>query len=352
MAQKEPKQEPKGLDEVLASIKKDYGDGAVIQGDYVVKGVEGISTGAFTLDVALGIGGIPKGRITEIYGPEASGKTTLCLEIIANVQRAGGKAAFIDAEHALDILYARSGPGVDTTKLLLSQPNSGEEALDICERLAKSGEVSLVVVDSVAALAPQAVIDGEMADHNPGAQARLMSKALCRLKSILNKTNTAVVFTNQLREKIGMMFGNPEVTPGGRALKFYASVRIDIRRLEGVREKGEVSPSGNLVRAKVVKNKVASPFRQAEFEITYGKGINKLGCLIQSAEELNIVKKAGSSFKYDNKTFIGRAKLVEYFEKNPACISLLDTELRDRLKLKQVAVAEEIQAAESAIEIE
>jgi len=353
MPKDKEKNEPKTLDEVLSQIRKDYGDGAIQQGGgVIVKGVQSIPTGSIALDSALGVGGIPRGRITEVFGPEASGKTTLCLEIAANTQRAGGKVAFIDAEHALDLNYTKNGIGIDTDAWFLSQPDSGEEALTICERLAKSGAISLIVIDSVAALMPQAVLDGAMGDANPGAQARLMSKALGRLKGIVNKTNTAVIFVNQIREKIGIMFGSSETTSGGRALKFYASVRIDIRRLESVKG-GEEGPTGNKIRARVVKNKVASPFREAEFEITYGKGINKLGSLIDVAESVNIIKKAGSFFKYAEKSFLGREKLMDWLTSNPTAMQTLDSTVRDQLKLKPAKeVAEELQAAEDTLTVE
>lgn len=351
MAKDREAKEHKDLKATLADIRKEFGDGAVIQGQTVVKGVEGLSTGAITLDVALGIGGIPRGRVTEIYGPESSGKTTICLEIIAGVQRRGGTAAFIDVEHAVDPVYAQN-VGVDWEKLLFSQPDSGEEALTICDRLADTGEVDIIVVDSVAALVPQAELDGEMTDANMGAQARLMSKALRKLRGKLNKTKTAILFTNQLRNKIGVMFGNPETTTGGMALKFYASVRMDIRRIESVPGKGE-DAAGNRCRVKVMKNKVASPHRKAEFEITFGKGINKVAALIEQAELMGLVKKAGSTFKYAEKSFNGRQKLTDFLTSDQTIFDALDKAVRDQLQLAPVKeVEDELPAEEDTILVE
>ena len=297
-----------------------------VVGDFTAMNVESIPTGALSLDVALGIGGIPKGRIIEIFGPESSGKTTLALHMIAECQKRGGEAAFIDAEHALDPVYAKH-LGVDIDNLIVSQPDTGEQALEIAEALVRSGAIDIIVVDSVAALVPKAEIDGDMGDAHVGLQARLMSQALRKLAGVLNKSNTAIVFINQLREKVGIMFGNPETTPGGRALKFYASVRLDIRKTENLKQDGEVF--GNRVRVKVVKNKVAPPFREAEFDIIYGKGISKSGNILDLGVNLDIVEKSGSWFAYDGTRIgQGRENAKKYFEENPEIMAEVEKKVR------------------------
>jgi recombination protein RecA len=326
----EKKEKPKGLNAILDSIRKEYGDGSIMDGlsaASIVKGIESFSTGSLALDIALGVGGIPRGRITEIYGPEGSGKTTLCLEAIATVQKAGLKAAFIDVENALVNVYA-TAVGVDMSKLIFSQPSSGEEAIDIAIKLAESGEVALIVVDSVAMLIPQAEIDGDVGDSHPGAQARLMAEGCRRLIGVLNKTNTALIFTNQLREKIGVMFGSPETQPGGRTLKFAASVRIDIRRIAMLEPGSNGRPKGIRVRTKVVKNKVAPPLHEPEFEIIFGEGIDHVGAMLEAAELVGSVKRSGSSYKFGDKSFAGKEKLRSYIAENPAYAVAIDKETR------------------------
>src|SRR5688572_20471633 len=306
----------KALQLTLDKLEKTYGKGAIMKlGDSKVEQVEAISTGSLGLDIALGIGGLPKGRIVEIYGPESSGKTTLAIHAIANVQKAGGIAAIIDAEHAFDRFYAEK-LGVDTESLLISQPDNGEQALEIADNLIRSGAVDLVVIDSVAALTPKAEIEGEMGDSRMGLQARLMSQALRKLRGTINKTGCCCIFINQLREKIGVMFGNPETTTGGNALKFYASIRLDIRRIGQLKD-GEVV-QGNRTRVKVVKNKLAPPFRIAEFDIMYGEGISKVGEIIDIGVEKGVIKKAGSWFSYDDtKLGQGRDAVKALFQENP-----------------------------------
>ena len=317
----------KALDAAMGQIEKQFGKGSVMKlGEYKAMEVEAIPTGALTLDVALGIGGIPKGRIIEIFGPESSGKTTLALHAVAESQKAGGTAAFIDAEHALDPIYAKK-LGVDIDNLIVSQPDTGEQALEITEALVRSGAIDIIVVDSVAALVPKAEIDGDMGDTHVALQARLMSQALRKLAGVLNKSKTAIIFINQLREKVGIMFGNPETTPGGRALKFYSSVRLDIRKVENLKQDGEVF--GNRARVKVVKNKVAPPFREAEFDIIYGKGISKSGNILDLAVSLDIVEKSGSWFSYDGTRIgQGRENAKKYFEDNPKIMAEVEKKVR------------------------
>ena len=318
----------KALDAAMSQIEKQFGKGSVMKlGDYKAMEVEAIPTGSLALDVALGIGGLPKGRIIEIFGPESSGKTTLALHAIAEVQKTGGEAAFIDAEHALDPVYAKK-LGVDIDDLIVSQPDTGEQALEIVEALVRSGAIDIIVVDSVAALVPKAEIDGDMGDSYIGLQARLMSQALRKLAGVLNKSKTAIIFINQLREKVGVMFGNPETTPGGRALKFYASVRLDIRRIESIKQDGEVA--GNRTRVKVVKNKVAPPFREAEFDIMYGEGISKEGSILDMAVKLDIIEKSGAWFSYNNaKIGQGRENVKKYLRENPEIAEEIENKVRD-----------------------
>ena len=306
----------KALKLAIDKIEKDFGKGAIMKlGDKPAVSVETIPTGALALDVALGVGGVPRGRIIEVYGPESSGKTTLAQHIVAECQKKGGIAAFVDAEHALDPEYARN-LGVNIDELLISQPDTGEQALDITEELVRSGAVDIIVVDSVAALVPKAEIEGSMEDQQMGLQARLMSKALRKLTGIIGKTNTTVIFINQLRQKIGVMYGNPETTTGGNALKYYASVRMEIKRVEGL--KGDGEDVGNHVRVRILKNKVAPPFRTAEFDIIFGKGICKIGNILDVAVDLDIVKKAGSWFSFnDEKLGQGRENIKQYLRENP-----------------------------------
>lgn len=320
----------KALEKALADIESDYGKGAIMRlGNYKMEDVDVISTGAIGIDLALGVGGIPKGRIIEIYGPESSGKTTLTLHIIAEAQKAGGETAFIDAEHALDPIYAKK-LGVDIDRLLVSQPNNGEEAMEITEKLIRSSAIDLVVVDSVAALVPQAEIEGNMGDTHVALQARLMSQALRKIAGAMNKTNTTVIFINQLREKVGG-YGNPEVTPGGRALKFYSSVRIDIRKGQQIVDGGK--PVGNLTRVKVVKNKVAPPFKEVEVEMIYGQGISRMGSLIDTAIEFDIINKAGSWFSYgEEKIGQGREKVKTYLDENPDKAEEIKKKVMDKVK--------------------
>ena len=317
----------KALETAMQQIEKTYGKGSIMRyGDNVQPNVEAIPTGSLALDLALGIGGVPRGRIIEIYGPESSGKTTLALHVLAEAQKKGGEVAFIDVEHALDPTYAEA-LGVDINNLLVSQPDTGEQAMEICEALVRSGAIDAIVVDSVAAMVPRAEIEGEMGDSHVGLQARLMSQAMRKLTSVIGKTNTVCVFINQLREKIGVMYGNPETTPGGRALKYFSSVRIDVRRIETLKVGGEMI--GNRTRAKVVKNKVAPPFREAEFDIMYGEGISKLGELVDLGVKLDLIQKSGSWFAM-GETRMGQGKdaAKQYLKDNPDVADSLEAAIR------------------------
>ena len=325
----------KALNSTIAMIEKQYGRGAIMKlGDYKVNtDLEFIPTGCLSLDLALGVGGVPRGRILEIYGPESSGKTTVALHIIAETQKAGGVAAFIDAEHALDAQYAHA-LGVNTDDLYLSQPDTGEQALDICESLVRSSAIDVIVVDSVAALTPKAEIEGDMGDTHVGLLARLMSQALRKLTAITNKSKTCVIFINQIREKVGVMFGNPETTPGGKALKYFATVRLDIRKADALKSEGDIV--GNRAKCKVVKNKVAPPFKVAEFDIIYGEGISQEGCLIDLGVEYGILTKSGAFYYYnDDKVAQGREKMRDYLKSNPQVKAELDAKIREAHKASQ-----------------
>ena len=317
----------KALEAAMSQIEKQFGKGSVMKlGEFKAMEIEAIPTGALSLDMALGIGGVPRGRIIEVFGPESSGKTTLALHVVAEAQKMGGEAAFIDAEHALDPVYAKK-LGVDIDNLIVSQPDTGEQALEITESLIRSGALDVIVVDSVAALVPKAEIDGDIGDSHMGLQARLMSQALRKLAGAINKTKTVLIFINQLREKIGVMFGNPETTTGGRALKFYASVRLDIRKIENIKQDGEVK--GNRVRVKVIKNKVAPPFREAEFDIVYGEGISKAGNILDMAVNMDIIEKSGSWFSYDgNRIGQGRENVKKYLKENPEVLADVEKKVR------------------------
>jgi recombination protein RecA len=326
----------KALEITLGQITKQFGQGSIMRlGENAHMDIEVISTGALALDVALGAGGLPRGRVVEIYGPESSGKSTLATTVVAEAQRNGGKCAYIDAEHAMDPVYARA-IGVDTEELLVSQPDTGEQALEIADMLVRSGALDVIVIDSVAALTPKAEIEGEMGDTHVGLQARLMSQALRKLTANLNRSNTVCIFINQLREKIGVMFGSPETTPGGRALKFYSSVRLDIRRIESIKDGGEVV--GNRTRVKVVKNKIAAPFRQAEFDIMYGKGISREGSLLDVAVDLGIVKKAGAWFTYEGEQLgQGRENAKNFLSENIEIMVEIDEKVRAQAGLTKGA---------------
>ncbi len=317
----------RALEAAMGQIEKQFGKGSVMKlGEFQAMNIEAIPTGALGLDIALGIGGVPRGRIVEIYGPESSGKTTLALHIIAEAQKMNGEAAFIDAEHALDPVYAKH-LGVDIDNLIVSQPDTGEQALEIAEALIRSGALDVIVVDSVAALVPKAEIDGDMGDSHIGLQARLMSQALRKLAGAINKSKTVLIFINQLREKVGVMFGNPETTTGGRALKYYSSVRLDIRKIENIKQDGEVV--GNRARVKVVKNKVAPPFREAEFDIVYGKGISKEGNILDIGVNLDIVEKSGSWFSYNGERIgQGRENVKQYLKEHPEMMKDIEEKIR------------------------
>lgn len=336
----------KALEMAMSQIEKQFGKGSVMKlGEFKAMEIEAIPTGALSLDIALGIGGVPRGRIIEIYGPESSGKTTLALHIIAEAQKMGGEAAFIDAEHALDPVYSKK-LGVDIDNLIVSQPDTGEQALEITESLVRSGALDVIVVDSVAALVPKAEIDGDMGDSHMGLQARLMSQALRKLAGAINKSKTVLIFINQLREKIGVMFGNPETTTGGRALKFYASVRMDIRKIENIKQDGEFK--GSRARVKVVKNKVAPPFREAEFDIVYGEGISKAGNILDMAVNLDIIEKAGSWFSYNGERIgQGRENVKKYLQDNPDILEEVEAKVReDFAKAFEQSLGEELPSAE------
>ena len=330
----------KTLEQVLQDIEKQFGKGAIMKlGEDGVKDIDVISSGSLTLDIALGVGGYPKGRIIEIYGAESSGKTTFALHAIAEVQKTGGRAAFIDAEHALDPVYAKN-LGVNINDLLLSQPDTGEQALEICEALVRSEAMSIIVIDSVAALVPQAEIEGEMGDSHVGLQARLMSQALRKLSGAINKTNTICIFINQLREKVGVMFGNPETTPGGRALKFYSSIRLDVRRAEQIKQGTDVV--GNKTVVKVVKNKVAPPFKTAEVEIMYGEGVSHEGEIIDIAANLNIIEKSGAWYAYNGeKIGQGKENVKMLLKDNKKLMSELETKVREHYQFKNTPVKKE-----------
>ncbi len=342
----------KALEVAMSQIEKQFGKGSVMKlGQFKAMEIEAIPTGALSLDIALGIGGVPRGRIIEVYGPESSGKTTLALHVIAEAQKMGGEAAFIDAEHALDPVYAKK-LGVDIDNLIVSQPDTGEQALEITEALVRSGALDVIVVDSVAALVPKAEIDGDMGDSHMGLQARLMSQALRKLAGAINKSKTVLIFINQLREKIGVMFGNPETTTGGRALKFYASVRMDIRKIENIKQDGQVV--GNRVRVKVIKNKVAPPFREAEFDVLYGKGISKEGNIFDMAVNLDIIDKSGSWFSYNGERIgQGRENAKRYLMDRPEMLKEVETKVRDNFaKAFEQSLGEEMVEEEDKEETE
>ena len=334
-----PQERDKALDMALGQIEKQFGKGSVMKmGEKGTMRVETIPTGALALDLALGVGGLPRGRVVEIYGPESSGKSTLAMHVVAEAQRNGGICAYVDAEHAMDPVYA-SAIGVDTDQLLISQPDTGEQALEIVDMLVRSGALDVIVIDSVAALTPRAEIEGEMGDSHVGLQARLMSQALRKLTANLNKSNTVCIFINQLREKIGVMFGSPETTPGGRALKFYSSVRLDIRRIESIKDGAEVV--GSRTRVKVVKNKVAPPFRQAEFDIMYGKGISREGAVLDMAVEMNIAKKSGAWFTYEGEQLgQGRENAKTFLIENPEIMVQIAERVRQQAGVLDVDAVE------------
>ncbi len=338
----------KALDMALAQIDKQYGKGSIMRmGDKTTMAIGSVPTGALSLDLALGIGGLPRGRVTEIYGPESSGKSTLAMHVVAEAQRAGGICAYVDAEHAMDPIYARA-IGVDVDELLISHPDTGEQALEICDMLVRSGAIDVVVIDSVAALTPRAEIEGDMGDSHVGLQARLMSQALRKLTANLNKTDTICIFINQLREKIGVMFGSPETTPGGRALKFYSSVRLDIRRIESIKDGVEVV--GNRTRVKVVKNKVAPPFRQAEFDIMYGKGVSREGGVLDIGVDNDVVKKSGAWYTYEGEQLgQGRENAKQFLTDNPEIM----IEISERIRLQMgIGETDEVPSEDDELEVD
>ena len=346
----ENQEKKKALEVAMSQIEKQFGKGSVMKlGEFKAMEVEAIPTGALSLDIALGIGGVPRGRIIEVFGPESSGKTTLALHVIAEAQKAGGEAAFIDAEHALDPVYAKK-LGVDIDNLIVSQPDTGEQALEITEALVRSGALDVIVVDSVAALVPKAEIDGDMGDSHMGLQARLMSQALRKLAGAINKSKTVLIFINQLREKIGVMFGNPETTTGGRALKFYASVRKKKKKIENIKQDGEVI--GNRVRVKVIKNKVAPPFREAEFDILYGKGISKEGNILDMAVNLDIIEKSGSWFSYNGERIgQGRENAKRFLIEHPDKLQDVEKKVRDNFaKAFEQSLGEELPEEDDSLE--
>lgn len=339
--QKINEEKRRALELAISNIEKNYGKGSIMKlGDQTTRTIDVISTGCLTLDMSLGIGGVPKGRIIEIYGPESSGKTTVSLHCIAEAQKAGGTAAFIDAEHALDPIYAEA-LGVDIKNLYLSQPDNGEQALDIAETLIRSGAVDIIVIDSVAALTPRAEIEGEMGDTHVGLQARLMSQALRKITGLVSKSNTCVIFINQLREKVGIVYGSPEVTTGGKALKFYASIRLDVRKSEAIKDGGDMT--GNRTKVKVVKNKLAPPFKTAEFDIIFGRGISREGCILDLALENGLVEKSGSWFSYNGERIgQGRDTVKQYLLKNPEIMK----DLEEKIKKEYKASADATETAE------
>ncbi len=326
----------KALESALRQIEKDFGKGSIMKlGEAEAKmNVEVIATGALALDLALGVGGVPRGRVVEIYGPESSGKTTVALHIIAEAQKNGGFAAFIDAEHALDPVYAKK-LGVDIENLLISQPDNGEQALEIADALVRSGAIDVIVIDSVAALVPKAEIEGEMGDSHVGLQARLMSQALRKLTGIISKSRTTAIFINQIREKVGVMFGNPETTTGGRALKFYSTVRLEVRRVENIKQGNDIV--GSRTRVKVVKNKIAPPFKQAEFDIMYGEGISREGCIVDIGTDLDIINKSGAWYSYgDYRLGQGRENVKEFLKNNPTVSTEIETKIRESIPIKKI----------------
>ncbi len=343
------KEKEKNLEQLIAQIEKQFGKGSIMRlGDHAHQVVDVIPTGCLTLDLALGIGGMPRGRVVEIYGPESSGKTTVALHVVAEAQKMGCTAAFIDAEHALDPVYA-GNLGVDINSLYISQPDNGEQALDITESLVKSGSIDLIVIDSVAALTPKAELDGEMGDAHVGLLARLMSQAMRKLTAYINKSNVCVIFINQLREKVGVMFGNPETTTGGKALKFYASIRLDVRKADAIKDGNEVI--GNRTRVKVVKNKLAPPFKTCEFDIIYGKGVSKEGCLLDLALETGIIQKSGSWFAYNGeKIGQGKENVKQYLADNPNIAEEIHNQISDYYNPKKDTVKEDLPAQTKADE--